>query len=793
MANLVKATLAVQSAAGFFRIFVAPPSGPRVEITTFRGAPINITSAAFSDPFSEETAVLAAPQISPFEQLGVGDLWWLVEGADIDIVWQNLSGSPFDYEWSWEGFITSFDFGISGGAPTFNIQLKGALLALDNYLAIPAFPANPLPYEFLIRSAFDPEQHPCSLNPIRITFPDNWSTIAPASNDPDYANPLLRPYGVLTGQNWTGLTSRSTGSWNPLLSGFVASLLQVMYTADGSQWTITNQGGRSPQMYVRERPSANDPSILNLDLGAPGVDFSLSKDYSQAINVLYGSGTDTAGVAYSGLVLSPDGLSVSYQPFAANPMAYPRNSDQVINPLYDPRRKVRESYVAFQQGLSQAAAQAVAQGQLQRFNDPGMTGTITLKSSPYLSDDAQTPYYHMLIKAGQTIRLKGVLGNREGMLFHVTEVSLDFAQMSATLTVDSKYRDTLTVAEVYARTRDPLATLHTLQNSAQSNTVQDLLLPWSYADGSGSLPYSATGFYAQLPSDAAFPYTDFTTKFPPSTHPEYYIHIGPTDLTDSRNNWAVYDNSAFTGVAGGQTSIVAIPVLMSQKGTAALTQIAAYDRDGNVLPVKFHLSFYTSNGVQIDDMPQWSLNPFLQPQPGGNYPPKLDNTNYIDYSDPRMAQAWQGKSINYDPWAGETPDPPSPPTVGQTFPHPFFAGAWQATDEQGHTLTGSTSGNYQANSDAGLVIGWGTYYEPAGFWPGQPPSGKATGMMQDSTAWQWDTSATLNAQSVNPAFNSPTGYMNMAGALFAMIYCEDQGQQDVYFMARVYVSPQTGS
>jgi len=42
---------------------------------------------------------------------------------------------------------------------------------------------------------------------------------------------------------------------------------------------------------------------------------------------------------------------------------------------------------------------------------------------------------------------------------------------------------------------------------------------------------------------------------------------------------------------------MSIPIRMSQGGTIRLSQLAAYDRDGNVMPVKFHISVYKLNGV----------------------------------------------------------------------------------------------------------------------------------------------------------------------------------------------------
>lgn len=771
--------------AGGFRVFVSPPVGARVEISMFRGAPVMVTQWSFADPFSEEVAVLSCPQITAFDTPGSGDLGWLVGGSDVDIIWQPMPGSPITTAWSWEGHIASFDFGLDDQSVTFQIQLRGAIYALDNYLALPSFPAYPLPFEFLLRSAFDPEQHPCSLNPLDMAFPDWWNTVAPGPVAGE--NPLLRPAGVTTGSPWTGLTSRSTGSWNPLLTGFVSSLLQNMYNADGSQWTIRNRGNRAPQLMVREQASDADPGVLNVDLGAPGVGMQLSMDFTQQVNVVYGTGTDNQGVAYSGLQMSADGQSISYIPFAYNPAAYPRSGGGVNNPAFNPNQKMRESYAAFQSGLTAPQASAVAQGQLSRLNDPGMTGSITLTSDPYLSDAAGSPFLRLLIREGSSIRVNGLLGIPEGVLFHVGEVSVDPVSMTTTLTVDNKYRDILTIDEVHARTMDPLKLLHQLQSGADSNTIKDLLLPWSYADGSGAIPYGAAALFNSMPASATFPYSTpdssgWCQQYPPSTHPEYYVRIGPTDQNDAANNWA--DASSTRGAAPGTQP--GIPVLMSAKGTAAQIQVAAYDASGNVLPVKFHLSLYTSNGVTVDAMPLWGPNPYLTP--ANTFPPILGPTSFADANSASFLGRWPG-GAGGQAWPS-TDIPVAPYSQSSNVHHPFFQGAWQSTDEQGHSFAGVTQ--YTPNPDTGPIVGWGTFYIPAGFYPSEPGSGSPTGMLVDGIAWDWDTGVSLNPQSLDPVGTAQYG-ASSAGRIYAMIYCEDQGQQPVYFLGRIYAQSQGGS
>lgn len=724
----LKAVSTEAESLGYFRVFAKPAGGARREITIFRGAPIVLTSATFLDPFSDGTAQLSCPQITVFDNPGEGDLDWVTPDTDIDIIFEN-TGS-YDLDWSWEGFIASYDFSMSGtsSAASFSIDLKGAFYGLDDYLAIPSFPQRPIPYEILISQAFDQKNNPSRLGQFRVLWPEWWNTLVPEYADQAFLT-YLKPWGVATGQRWTGFTSRSTGSWEPLLTGFVQSLLTVMYAEGGSQWSIRNRGSRRPELFLRQIPIPDSPDIIELDLGAPGVEFSGSRDFTQRASVIYGQGTDTAGISYSGLTVSPDGKTSTYMPFAYAPVVFPR----VNNPNLDKRVKPKETMVRFQDGVDEISATKIAQGQLQRFSEPGVTGTITLTADPRQADGTLFP--RMLLKAGVTIRVKGFFGIPEGLLVHVTQASADFQALTMTLTYDSKYRDQLTVEEVQARTRDALSPLRALQVGKYSNTVQDLVLPWSYTEGSGCVPLGAKEFFNEkLPSTAEFPYESFTTKYPPSnpSYKGYYVRINPTNLSNSNKNWS--------GVARDGQAIMAIPIRMSQAGTIRLSQIAAYDKDGHVLPVRFHLSVYSINGVTYKSMPQFPVDPatlqFLKPE---------------------------GLTESY--------------AVGQA--NPWFKNAWESVLPSGAQQDDPL---YLPAKDAGLIIGWGNYYEPAGYFPGRFSRGGArTGQLVDETQWTWDLSSDLDL--FHPKNNQNIEY---AGMLFVMIYADEQGDEPVYFMGRFF-------
>jgi hypothetical protein len=432
------------------------------------------------------------------------------------------------------------------------------------------------------------------------------------------------------------------------------------------------------------------------------------------------------------MTVAPNGVNTIYQPFAHAPEVYPR----VQNPYFDSTKKPKEVMIRFQDGVDQNAASKIAQAQYQRFSEPGITGSITLKTDPRTADGRIVP--RLLIKAGTTFRIKGLFGLKDGLLAHATEVSVDMQTMETTITIDTKYRDQLTVAEVKARTKDALTPLRTLQIGKYANTVQDLLLPWSYQEGSGCVPQASKDFYSALPSTATFPYEEWTTTHPPSNpnYAKYYIRLNPTNTTNSAKNWS--------GVARNGAAILGIPIRMGQSGAIRLSQFAAYDKNGHVLPVRFHLSVYGNNGVGPDAMPKF------QPDEG-------DTFSDIKFLHP------EGISVSYD--------------TGQS--NPFFKNAWEQVREDGTTFHNSTDLTAQ---DADLKVGWGNYYEPAGYSPGRFSRGASrTGLLVDETQWSWDLSDQLDL--LSPQNNTNIDY---AGMLFVMIYCDEQGDEPVYFMGKLF-------
>jgi len=700
--------------SGIFRVYVRAPGQEQIDVTFFRNSPTQINSWSTADPFGDATLELGFPKISMIDRPGSGDMWWLVPWADVDVVHYGEDDKPSG--WTWEGFIVSEGIGDEG----VSVQCKGALYLADNYQAKPLYPQRPIPYELLIKQSLDPDSYALRTAPLVTEWPEDWNTTVP-SPSPDTMW-FLRPWGVAVGDKWTGLTSRSTGSWEPLLTGYVQSLLSVMYTENGGQWTVRKRPGRIPVLQVRPALRAPLADTLIVYAGGHGVNGSFQRDFTQSANVIYGQGQDLAGTTFSGQQVTSDGASTFYEPFAALPYVYPAAD---TNPRYLNTYTRKESRLQFPQGIDEIAAREIAANQIRKFADPGFTGTITLKSDPVRYDVA---FSRFLIQAGMSILVKGLRGS--DILFHISECSVSLQEGTVNLTVDSKFRDALTVDEVMARTRDALDPVRLLQAGKYSTTVQDLVKPWSYASGSGCIPsggnLDSTEFFTKLIApNAQFPWTDWTTKYPPKSYPNFYIRIPPKS-SNANQNWSGVLRDGITGAG--------IPIKLSQAGSIRLSQIAAYDRDGNVMKVRFHIGIYGAFGISYMAMPQ--------------VPTAL------------------AAQVGY--------------AAGQRYP--FFKDAFEDVRSDGTLVDDDQFTKMAGASDT--IIQWGNYYEPAGYSPGLATAGSPkTGRLVDESAWSYDLSSApgFDKYRVEETAKNPT-----AGMAYVIIYCDDQGANDVYFMGRLF-------
>ena len=724
---------------GRWRIYAKAPGYEPVEITFVREVPITIGDWGFGDPFGPTTCTLTFPQVTVLDRVGDGDLFWMSEGVNVNIEWDGTlpAGYP-DGAFAWEGYMTSFDYSTTG----LSVALKGAMQQLDNYLAKPGYLSRPIPYETALQRQWD-DRPDLRLSELVIEWPSWWSTVyTPVRGVPPYNVPS----GVRPGAMWTGLVTRQTGSWEPTLTNYMQTLLASMYTDQG-RWTIDLRPNRRPVLRHRDFQHEVTSSTLIIDPASPGVEVSLSQDASQSLNVVYGQGTALTGEAFTGMEVSADGSETTYAPLAALRQVHPVTDR---NGWLQPSRMRKEVLLQVQQGLDLEAARKVGEGHLAHFTDPGLTGTITLSTDPsWGTSGAYLP--RALIKAGMSAQLKGALGRPEGLMLHIVSVSTSLMSGKTTLTVDSKYRDQLTVDEVRLRGRDALSISRLLIAGQYQPPVPDQLVPWNYNQGSGYIPsgpqYSSVPLFRDMPREYGFPWEEWTTQRPPRSKSwqNCYIHI-PAASANADNNWA-----RVTRQKGGQFGF---PIKMAQAGSIRLLQVAAYDLNGNVLKVPFHIGFYQA----------FSISPQSMPMVPASY-----ITAYNAAVDARNAAT--------NPIGTE---PHTTLVAGQHYP--FFDGAWETYNLDG---TQKTTEQTTQVSSSGMIRAWGTGSVPAGYWPGTKTTGDpATGLLVDEATWEFNLGSFDKVSSIDP-YNVNQKSQSV-GYVYAMIYCDAQLAQDVYFAGRMF-------
>ena len=637
---------------GAFAIYAHAPGKPNVEITYFRGVPVQLKSFSFGEPFGDSVAEMTFPQVTPFDDLQSRELWWVNEWTDIDIYWVPATSSQLSsldvacinpdtqkYDlWLnygekvalWEGFVTAYTPGDDG----MQVQCQGALFQHDRFLAKPKYRPQPAAMEAQIVQYFDPRTNNVRTKPIIVDFPVGWTKIWDEITQYPYT-----PWGVNIGQLWSGYSTRNTGSWDRLLTGYTQNLLSQMYTTDdcgvtpGNQWTIRKYAGRQPKLEIRDRFADED---FELWYGTPGTKVSLSRDGLSIVNIVYGQGTGIDGNVWSNMKVSDDGRETAYGPIAHDPNLYP--IENALKSKSAATFQPAESLVKFDSGVSLYDASVAAQQMLRRDSDPGWNGTIDLEIDP---SNSLTKWE---IRPGMVVLLKGYLGIKEGIKLHIAEVVASPQSGNVSLKVDSRFRDLLTLEEVQARVRDPLTPSKMLQVNRRSVTIEDQLAPWDHEGGSGICPSGAQPFFKSKPDNIDFPWYSWTEQYPPSQYPEYYVKIDAGSST-SKNRWTKN-----------------IPVLMSQAGSARMVQAMMVDSAGAQLAIPFHLSIYRVNEPSL---PHTGTNysPFTEhffsttqpnglPWPSGNF----------FQPDPSMIVGWG----NYEEQAGYTPNRSSIPAADPT-------------------------------------------------------------------------------------------------------------------------------
>lgn len=763
---------------GYWQLVAYNRKGARRDLSVFRGLPVTINSFTGQDPFGAKDLQLTFPQITPFETFGFGDLDWLEKGCQIQLIWRGKL--PFTYRYGapkftsighgqstmsawtpgfvWEGQVVTPTMDSEAGV---SLLCTGAAYQLDYYQARPEYPYRPFTYEHAIARQFRGKPH-LKLKALQISWPEDWPTqyTHPHKPTPSY----LIPQHLRNNQNWTGLLTRETGKWEAVLTSYILTLLNSMYTTNG-RWTVDVWRGRRPVLEHRSILLVPNESTIVVDPLDPGVKFNLVVDWSQTLDVVYAQGTALDGVAFSGMEVSSDGGTTYYVPAAARRQAFPISNNKWLDRSLMPI----EIMLQVQQGLDPAAAQIVARDHLRRFSDAGVTGTVTLSSDPTIGG-VLIPRY--LVRPGMQLQVPGLFGRPEGFVLHVTENTCDLDAGTNQLTVDSKYRDAITVQEARMAGRDTLQVSRSLIAGQYQPPVPDQLVPWSYQRGSGFIPSgkgkSSLALFDGMPDKMQFPWTDWTTQRPPGHHKWRNSYIGPItpDGTRASNMWAYRATDKHQLL-----SRFGIPIFTAQACTIRLLQIAAYNADGTVAKVPFHVSFYVNSGVAVSNMPMLTTAEVA----GG-------------------AESLVGGSHA---------------TYAAKDYYPFGSLAWEQYNSDG-TLTNPQVP--QAHVSSHQVRIYGTYFQMAGFYPGSDPGptdaagvrhpnrtarlAAATGLLVDESQWSIDTT-TVDAEfdPVSKKNDQKLRRKGAAGMVYAMIYCDQvdpAGNGDVYFLGRMFRVPTGG-
>lgn len=626
--------------------------------------------------------------------------------------------------------------------------------------------------------------------------------------------------GMELGTPWTTFLTRSTGGWDKALTSYVQPMLATMYAmpsgsdlqkpgepdqgtdiTDGDSWTIDVLPGRRPQFRLKRQA---DDSTLVAWCGQPGVEDNLTEDAGQSYNTVFAQGVGPDGTTWNEVVPMENNSFVSWQPLypeaASGGLYRGWEDDNDLSENYDgyaarderaSGTSVVERYVSdFPSGIDEEDARRIAGMWARRDAEPGWSGTIVLTHD--LRDTLGNIRTKESIRQGDVLWLKGFQGVVTETIgvnkFYVTQVNVDPIDGTVTLTVDTKFRDALTYEHAKAGARDTLSVINSLRTGQMTNQIQDLAAPWSPNKGAGVMP---TPSHSLWTATEQFPYTDFTTtvgnrprdhfkaafknagsgfdggslkvvKMLRSSKPNKPEPANALSLTNAVVGENLETHGLYVPVQAGAANKnrrwAFFPVLLANAGTIMRTEFAAYDKDGNLAPVEFHVSMYAVPVTQTEMPSNPAYSPGAPHDPANTYSALWDG-------------AFEKVRRNGTPW------PPG--------------------EEEWHWGTPAQR------------IGWGTYDRPCGYSPGTKDFDDLapTGMMVDGGPWTFDMTDNNEWSSYqfddpdNPTRPIPKAAISYTVAIYAHIPgreelgdpTDDTGLNWVYFRGRVFRSVNIGT
>jgi hypothetical protein len=512
-----------------------------VDVTYFRDVPVGFGPWREESPFAWTGTSLTFPQVFHYEERGTGDLSWMRPDAPVTIAIVKPDDTRIH---KFTGFLTSEDPGVGRGRTECVWQVAGILHQAD-------FARHPVPARLdttdigsLIAAELNgtPSRR---FSYMRSLITGIKSRQRGSTNDTrwDYASGLLATAVREDGKQWT-LEPTGTRSFALKLKDTTTVNWTVTAGAPGVECDLTRDDteridvvygyGVGPDGYAwwnnffpdllpydpPDYPFSDpDRNVLVGDTDADTLTGTGVSDWQQRIRDLgYKSiavdgvmnTADLAAVRWIQRLrgIQVDGylgpqtwaatwnigtiggdLTVVRRPLAwrteCEPYLYGANGAVVgTNPDYDPDIIVHEIDVDFGAGVTKADGRDMAQRILERGTDPGIAGTVRLQSCPWEGSRWE-------ISAGDNILLKGWRGT--DVLMRVVAVDADPASLTVTLTVDSEFRDAMTVMEVLKRNAEsrPDPARRPGNPSRRSRLDQDMAVPFEGESPAGRFPKMA--------------------------------------------------------------------------------------------------------------------------------------------------------------------------------------------------------------------------------------------------------------------------------------------------------------
>jgi len=514
-----------------------------VDVTFFRFVPFELVSLDDAEPFGDATAVFEFPQITPFDTLGSGALSWLTRFAPVLLQLVAADDSTV-LDTLWVGQAASIDRTDGGGQSGLQLSCTGSLMQAQLAQHQPPF---------FIDTPVDVGQ--MIANVLNGTVSRRFATVTAVTTGVTtrtkgdrsqtrlaYVQSLLATATDAAGHIWTVGQNAGTAVFQirakdltTVDATFTIGTpgLVVQLTEDDTQapnviygeWTTPEmcRGRNSKYPNIRPDdaplyPNSNPAHLITVgttdaatDSGHGVTDWQNQMHaigygavlptgtYSSSDEVYCKREQTAAGITVDGIIgpqtwaatfgvgsNSGDLAGAYFAPIAEDPTVEPflyaaNGATTGPNPAYVPGKMRVERFESLGDGLSRDQAFASAAAELAANTSAGVTGKIVATVDPEEGS-------RLLLRSGQNILLKGYNGGN--VMLHIVARSVD-ANMQVTYTVDSKARDSLTVAQSlnrdYETTQDP-AKQYRKASTALTTPTHAV---WDCEAGSGKIPRHA--------------------------------------------------------------------------------------------------------------------------------------------------------------------------------------------------------------------------------------------------------------------------------------------------------------